>query len=302
MCSLPDKKITLVTTDFTSSWSPVFDPAGKYLYFFSARDYNKVLGAYDFEFTNPNLITFAVTILAMTFDKELAIAQSIAAQAGRLAVENRSRGFDTETKSDDSPVTSADRANEQLITKLLTEAFPDDGLLGEEGAQREGRSGRRWIVDPIDGTRSFIRSIPTWGVMLALEAEGSVVVGACNLPVLGELYSAAVGMGAYRNGARIHCSPAKTPDQAMLCLTGIDKVVRWPWADRWLPWITQFWSVPVWVAAWTPCAWPVAAPRCGSPWKPKRGNWRDSKSSAKKPARASLTSMENPASTAAIAC
>jgi histidinol phosphatase-like enzyme (inositol monophosphatase family) len=179
----------------------------------------------------------------MSFEKELEIARRIAAQAGRLALGNQARGFESETKSDDTPVTSADRANERLITKLLEEAFPDDGVLGEEGAAREGRSGRRWIIDPIDGTRSFMRGIPTWGVMLALEAEGEMVVGACNLAALGELYSAAAGLGAYCNGTRIHCSPAKTPDQAMLCLSGFDKVAERSFGERLLPWITQFWSV-----------------------------------------------------------
>ena len=73
----------------------------------------------------------------MPFEKELEVARRIAEQAGRLALENHARGFESETKPDDSPVTSADRANERLITKLLEEAFPDDGLLGEEGATRE---------------------------------------------------------------------------------------------------------------------------------------------------------------------
>jgi histidinol phosphatase-like enzyme (inositol monophosphatase family) len=179
----------------------------------------------------------------MPFEKELEVAQRIAEQAGRLALENQARGFETETKPDESPVTTADRANERLITKLLEEAFPDDGLLGEEGAAREARSGRRWIIDPIDGTRSFIRGIPTWGVMLALEAEGEVVAGACNLPALGELYSAAVGLGAYCNGKHIHCSTRKTPAESLFCLTGFDKVSERSWGDRLLPWITQFWSV-----------------------------------------------------------
>jgi fructose-1,6-bisphosphatase/inositol monophosphatase family enzyme len=179
----------------------------------------------------------------MIFEKELEVARRIAEQAGRLALENHARGFEWESKPDDSPVTSADRANEQLITKLLEEAFPDDGLLGEEGATREGRSGRRWIIDPIDGTRSFMRNIPTWGVMLALEAEGKVVVGSCNLAALGELYSAAAGLGAYCNGTRIHCSLAKSPGQAILCLSGFDKVAMRSWGRRLLPWITQFWSV-----------------------------------------------------------
>ena len=181
--------------------------------------------------------------MPMSFEKELETARRIAEQAGRLALENHVKGFESETKADNSPVTSADRANERLITTLLQEAFPDDGLLGEEGAAREGPSGRRWIIDPIDGTKSFMRGIPTWGVMLALEAEGEVVVGACNLPVLGELYSAAAGLGAYCNDTRIHCSPAKTPGQAMLCLTGLDKVVQRSWGERLLSWIPQFWSV-----------------------------------------------------------
>jgi histidinol-phosphatase len=179
----------------------------------------------------------------MPFEKELEAARRIAEQAGRLALENHARGFEWETKPDNSPVTTADLANERLITKLLEEAFPDDGLLGEEGASREARSGRRWIIDPIDGTRSFVRDIPTWGVMLALEAEGKVVVGACNLAPLGELYSAAAGLGAYCNGTRVHCSAAKTLDQAMFCLTGFDNVVARSWGERLLPWIAQFWSV-----------------------------------------------------------
>jgi histidinol phosphatase-like enzyme (inositol monophosphatase family) len=179
----------------------------------------------------------------MLLEKELEVARCIADQAGRLALENHARGFKTETKPDYSPVTSADRANERLITELLEKAFPGDGLLGEEGAKREARSGRRWIIDPIDGTRSFMRGIPLWGVMLALEADGTVVVGACNLPGLGELYSGAAGLGAFCNGKRIHCSPAKTRRQAMLCLTGVDKVLRRSWGERLLPWISHFWSV-----------------------------------------------------------
>ena len=179
----------------------------------------------------------------MLFEKELETARGIAEEAGRLALQNQVRGFEAETKPDYSPVTSADRDNERLITRRLEEIFPDDGILGEEGATRESRSGRRWIIDPIDGTRNFMRGIPIWGVMLALEADGKMVVGACNLPGLGELYSAAAGLGAYRNGARIHCSAAKAARQAMICLTGLDKVGRYRWGERLFPWLTRFWSV-----------------------------------------------------------
>jgi len=179
----------------------------------------------------------------MRFQRELEVAQIAAEQAGRLALENRERGFEAETKPDLSPVTTADHANERLISRLLEEAFPDDGLLGEEGAQRESRSGRRWIIDPIDGTRDFVRGIPTWGVMLALEAEGEIVAGACNLPALGELYSAALGAGAYCNASRIHVAPAKTLDQALVCLTAFNNLEGRLFAGRLLPWLAQFWAV-----------------------------------------------------------
>jgi histidinol-phosphatase len=179
----------------------------------------------------------------MPFENELNVARQIADEAGRLALENRAKGFESEIKPDDSPVTSADRANERLITTRLKEAFPDDGLLGEEGAARESSNGRRWIIDPIDGTKSFIRGIPTWGVMLALEQEGQIVAGACNLPAIGELYSAASGLGAFCNGKQIRCSTATQIEQSMLCVTGIDKIMRHPWGGEFIPWIARFWSV-----------------------------------------------------------
>ncbi|MFB3921343.1 MAG: inositol monophosphatase [Terriglobia bacterium] len=179
----------------------------------------------------------------MNFEQELDIACRIAAEAGRQALEHQARGFESETKSDLSPVTTADRANEELICRRLEEAFPDDGVLGEEGAMRESRNGRRWLIDPIDGTRDFVRGIPTWGVMLALEAEGEVVAGAVNLAALGELYSAARGLGAFRNDACIHAAAAKAPDQAVVCLTSFTNVRNQPFAARLIPWFEKFWAV-----------------------------------------------------------
>jgi fructose-1,6-bisphosphatase/inositol monophosphatase family enzyme len=179
----------------------------------------------------------------MRFEKELDVCRRISEQAGRLALENQTRGFEAETKADASPVTTADRANERLMSKLLEEAFPEDGILGEEGASRPSRSGRRWIIDPIDGTRDFVRGIPTWSVLLALEAEGEVVVGACNLAPLGELYSAAVGTGTFRNGSPVRVAPAKTPEKALLCLTSFTNVARQEFAPRLIPWMSRFWAV-----------------------------------------------------------
>src|SRR5947207_2703951 len=98
----------------------------------------------------------------MMFQREIDLAKLLVQEAGALALDYQRRGVTAETKSDESPVTAADRACEQLIVARLQQEFPDDGVLGEEGANREGRNERRWIVDPIDGTRDFVRGIPLW--------------------------------------------------------------------------------------------------------------------------------------------
>jgi len=112
------------------------------------------------------------------------------------------------------------------MCSLLEAAFPEDGLPGEEGAAKEARSGRRWIIDPIDGTRDFVRGIPTWGVLVGLEADGDVVVGACHLPALDELYSAARGGGACRNSSPIRISSIHSPHQAVFCLDAFTNIHR----------------------------------------------------------------------------
>lgn len=165
-----------------------------------------------------------------------------ARRAAELALKHQPN-IVAETKPDNSPVTIADRECERLIAGLLTDAFPDDGILGEEGARSEARSGRRWIIDPIDGTRDFVRGNPLWANLIALEAGGDVVVGVVNLPVLGKLYSANRGGGAFCNGARIQASSKTSVAESVLCMNGYDKVVKSPFRDRLLDWMSRFWSV-----------------------------------------------------------
>src|SRR4029453_1583338 len=112
----------------------------------------------------------------MAWEKELDVCRRVSLRAGAIALEHAARGVSAERKADDSPVTEADRAVEAFVVSALREAFPDDGVLGEEGARGEGRSGRRWIIDPIDGTRDFMRGIPVWSNLLALEADGEVAL------------------------------------------------------------------------------------------------------------------------------
>lgn len=174
--------------------------------------------------------------------KELDVAMEAARRAAELALKHQPN-IVAETKPDNSPVTIADRECERLIAGLLTDAFPDDGILGEEGARSEARSGRRWIIDPIDGTRDFVRGNPLWANLIALEAGGDVVVGVVNLPVLGKLYSANRGGGAFCNGARIQASSKTSVAESVLCMNGYDKVVKSPFRDRLLDWMSRFWSV-----------------------------------------------------------
>src|SRR6266511_2107037 len=108
----------------------------------------------------------------MTWEREMEVARRVARGAGEIALEYAARGVEAEDKPDHSPVTAADRASEAYIASKLLAAFPEDGLLGEEGGRAAARSGRRWIVDPIDGTRDFLRGLPTWCILIALEADG----------------------------------------------------------------------------------------------------------------------------------
>ncbi len=127
----------------------------------------------------------------------LELARTVAVEAGRITLQYFRRPLDVERKADDSPVTVADRQAEQHIRRRVAEAFADDGFLGEEFDERSGTSGFRWIVDPIDGTKSFIHGVPLYGTMVAVEYQQRAVIGVVDLPPLGECAYAAQGQGAW---------------------------------------------------------------------------------------------------------
>lgn len=122
-----------------------------------------------------------------------------------------------ETKPDHSPVTEADRACERRIVEILLSEFPDYGLCGEEQGEHPGKTASRWIIDPIDGTKNFMRGIPVFATLLALENE----VGVVSAPALGMRWWAARGEGALLNGRAIHVSAIATIDEAQLSYDGI---------------------------------------------------------------------------------
>lgn len=179
----------------------------------------------------------------MPFEREVELAKLMAQEAGALALDYQRRGVTAEAKADESPVTAADRACEKLIVDLITREFPDDGVLGEEGANRAAKSGRKWIVDPIDGTRDFVRGIPLWAVLIGLEENGRIVAGAAHSPRQGLLLWASTGQGAWANGSRIRVSSRSEPADSVLAFNGFNKIGVDRFAPRLLPWIARFWAV-----------------------------------------------------------
>jgi histidinol-phosphatase len=156
----------------------------------------------------------------------LDFAVEVAWRAGRATLAHYQTGVRAETKPDDSPVTAADHDAERIVRDLLTARFPRDGIVGEEfGEERSGAS-RRWIVDPIDGTRSFVRGVPLYGVMLALEDEGDAVLGVIHFPALDETVYAARGAGCWWNGRRAIVSDTTHLSHAFGLTTDVENIYR----------------------------------------------------------------------------
>lgn len=140
--------------------------------------------------------------------------------AGRLTLGYFQVGIRPETKADHSPVTEADRKAEELIRWRIEQHFPHHAILGEEfGDKNDGGASHRWIIDPIDGTKSFVRGVPLYGVLIGLEIEGRVEAGAAYFPALEEMISAASGLGCWWNGRRAQVSQESVLKKAYLCCT-----------------------------------------------------------------------------------
>jgi len=131
-------------------------------------------------------------------------ARNIAYQAGELTLRYfySTEDLIVERKNDESPVTIADQETEQFLRQRIAEHFPDDAILGEEFPSIEGVSGFRWILDPIDGTKSFICGVPLYSTLIGLEKDGRCVGGVIALPALGELVWAGCGLGAWHETKR----------------------------------------------------------------------------------------------------
>ncbi len=160
----------------------------------------------------------------MTADKSeltdlLGFAVDLARGAGAITLKYFRRALQTDTKADGSFVTIADRETEKFLRQSISERFPDDGLLGEEEGEHKGSSARRWIVDPIDGTFSFVHGVPFYGVMIGLEIDGEACLGVVNLPALDEIVYAAKGVGCFYNGHPARVSQTASLEESLLLST-----------------------------------------------------------------------------------
>jgi len=147
--------------------------------------------------------------------------------AGDITLQYFRKKPETSTKADGSYVTIADRQAEAYLRKQIAERFPDDGFLGEEEGESSSRSGRRWIVDPIDGTFAFVHGVPFYGVLIALEVAEELIIGVVNIPALRELVSAAKGLGCFLNGEPARVSTTEELKDALLLSTDFSACARY---------------------------------------------------------------------------
>jgi len=154
------------------------------------------------------------------------VAIDAALQAGRLALSYFDNGIDVEWKGDNSPVTVADRNAEQVVRRVVAKAFPNDGFVGEEFGDQPGTSGYRWIIDPIDGTRSFVRGLPLWATLIGVEYQGEQVIGVCYIPAFDQTFHALKGNGAYRDAKRIRVSDVTVMKESLLCYSSLSWFMR----------------------------------------------------------------------------
>jgi histidinol-phosphatase len=162
--------------------------------------------------------------------EDLALALELADVADAITIERfRATDLVVETKPDLTPVTEADTAVERVLRERLASARPDDAIVGEEyGSSEAPPGGRRWIVDPIDGTKNYVRGIPVWATLLALEERDQITVGVVSAPAMQRRWWAARGAGAFTvdgltvEPRRLKVSAVRALEDAQLCISGFD--------------------------------------------------------------------------------
>jgi histidinol-phosphatase len=169
----------------------------------------------------------------LVLDDRIAPAAELARLTGTVALRYYRSRLTVETKSDGSPVTKADREAETAARAWVRSRFPDDGILGEELGEDRPGARRRWVIDPIDGTKSVVRGTPLWGSLVALCEGTRVLAGAAYFPAVDELVAAAPGAGCWWNGSRCRVSEVDTLAQATVLTTDERFRERPEWQAGW---------------------------------------------------------------------
>lgn len=163
----------------------------------------------------------------------LEAARTFAREAGAVTLRSFGSRLHAEDKADGTPVTRADREAERLLRTRIADRFPDHGILGEEEGELRPGAPVRWIVDPIDGTKSFVRGVPLYGVLVGVEVEGEPVVGVAHFPALAETVAAARGMGCRWNGRPCRVSDVDDVDRASILTTDPERILMEPTGPGW---------------------------------------------------------------------
>ncbi len=156
-----------------------------------------------------------------TYAELLAVASEAAYLGGRRTLAYFNAGVAVETKADMTPVTQADREAEAVIRERISRSFPEHTIIGEEGGEQRGSNEYRWIIDPIDGTKTFIHGVPFYGVLIGVEVRGAPAVGVVYLPAFDEMITAAPELGCRWNGRPAHVSDVRELSAATLLTTSV---------------------------------------------------------------------------------
>lgn len=167
------------------------------------------------------------------YREELDLALHLAAEAGKAVLPHFRTTLAVETKADNSPVTIADRGAEELLRNLMEKHTPGYGIIGEEFGETPGKSGREWVIDPIDGTKAFIHGVPLFGTLLALLEDGKPVVGVCALPALGHVLAASLGGGCRLDGVQCRVSEVARVEDSLLLDGSATTMERLGHGERW---------------------------------------------------------------------
>jgi histidinol-phosphatase len=163
----------------------------------------------------------------MNLQPYLDFATFLAYRAGKITLGHFNAGVSTEFKANDEPVTIADREAEKFVRGEIEREYPQHAIVGEEYGKSESKeTSFRWIIDPIDGTISFIRGVPLYGVLIGLEIDGVIRVGAAYYPPLDEMLCAADGLGCLWNGRRAHVSAVRDLSRACVGTSDFQRLAQ----------------------------------------------------------------------------